>query len=519
MIQPGKTPLEELQFLPDVLDDFIELFSDLPLLDVKGSRVRINIGNQVSIVAEGSDSAYFGNNQPSAPVVTIDFNRVTVTIAKDTENTGQPNSILSKIVTVLPTELLAIDPLTKSNIIDLHKGDPSDPTKAKLILGKYTAGQTTVHVDLKAVAPTAAATSALFTLSFKNDGDGSSLPDGTFLCARWDSRLSESRGGWLTGDCWYLGVDKNAGGGAHLCQCHSSGIYGLFRLEEESALRLALMRRLPIIINVVLFLLVDLSLIIRSVFIYRKAVREMDLVEMGARLQIVFAWTGMLFFHLSQYFVPGHIVGCIVLTTMFQFFLTVSFLWQCTLLVIRRWQIRERWIKNQNACIIKLSFAVWALSSIIVVTIPIYKWKYVNMTLTLQCWLEDPVDFGLTVAIVCLASFVSFILNVKNICDQNELRASSEWNANDFLSVVSTPLMAIAGLLAIVVGSWLHSTSAAIAFSFASSLLGLLWLCTFWTLVASPLVKHTFQRSNYSISQDLQLKTVYGSSIEYLSDR
>ena len=100
-----------------------------------------------------------------------------------------------------------------------------------------------------------------------------------------------------------------------------------------------------------------------------------------------------------------------------------------------------------------------------------------------------------------------------------ELPNSSEWKASDVLAAVGTPLMSLAGLLAIVVGSWLHSTSVTIAFSCASSLLGLLWLCTFWTLVASPLVKHTFQRSNFSITQDLQLKTVYGSSIEYLSDR
>ena len=511
MVQPGKAPLEELQFLPDVLNNFIELLSDLPVLDDRRSRVRINIGNQVSIVAEGNDSAHFSGSQQFAPVMTIDFNRVTVTIAKDPENTGY-NAILSTIVTVLPTELLAIDPLTKDNIIELRKADPSDPTRTSLVLGKFTAGQTTVHVDQKAATLSA---STPFTLAFKEDGDLPHLPDSTFLCARWDSWLSKSRGGWLTGDCWYLGVDA----GTHICQCLSSGVYGLFRSEGESALRLALIRRLPIIINIVLFLFIALSLVVRSVFIYRKAVREMDLVEMGARLQIVVAWTGMLFFHLGQYFVPGHVVGCVILTTLFQFFLTVAFFWQCTLLVIRRWQIQERWIKNQNACIIKISFAVWSLSSIIVVTIPIYKWKYVDSTLISTCWLEDPIDFGLTVAIVCLASFVSFVLNIKNICDQKELPNSSEWKASDVLAAVGTPLMSLAGLLAIVVGSWLHSTSVTIAFSCASSLLGLLWLCTFWTLVASPLVKHTFQRSNFSITQDLQLKTVYGSSIEYLSDR
>lgn len=506
MLHPGKCPLTELQFLPDVLEDLIQLFSDLPALDNRGSRVRVNIGDQVSVVADGIDTTL--GNQHFASEIVIDFNRLSVTIQKDAEN-----SVLSTVVALLPSELLAIDPVTKNSIIDLYKVDASDRTQ-RSILGKFIASQTIVHVNLKSVVKTSATP---FMLAFKIDGPSSA--ESTFMCARWDSRLNDVHGGWLTGDCWYLGRTDEAG--THLCQCHSSGIYGLFHSEEDRTLRLALIRRLPIVINVILFLFMTSCLIIRSALVCRKAVREMDLVELGARLQLVIAWLTMLFCHLGQYFTPGQKVGCIILTTLFQFFLTAAFFWNIILLVVRRWQIHQRWISNQHACLAKLSFAVWALSSLSVVTIPIYKWKYVHAKLAIisECWIEDPIDFGLTVAIVCLASFVSFILNVKNLGDQREFGVASDWNASDVLGAVNTPLMCLTGLLAISDNSWLHSTPVAITFSFTSSLLGLIWLCTFCTLVANPTVKHEFQHSNRKLGQDLQLKTIYGSTIEYLTDR
>lgn len=358
----------------------------------------------------------------------------------------------------------------------------------------------------------------LFTLAFKEDRDWESIPASTLFCARWDSRAIGLQGGWLTGDCWYLGINEYR---RHICQCHSSGIYSLFRSARETrTLWSALIHRLPIVINIALITLVATCLVIRSACIYHKAVREMDLVEMGARLQLIMAWLMMLCCHLSQYFVQAHMVGCIVLTTLFQFFLTSAFFWQGTLLVIRRWQIHEHWIPNQNACLAKFSFAVWGLSSITILTIPIYKWKYADAKpIRSECWIEDPVDFGLTVAIICLATMVSFILNMKNICDQKEFGITPVWNAGDILAAIAMPLMALAGLFAIVDNTWLQSSSTAIVFTVASSLTGLLWLCTFWTLVARPLVKHKFQHSNAKVAGDLQLKIIYGSSIEYLNDR
>ena len=282
MIRPGKCPLSQLQYLPDVLEDLIQLFSDVPALDNRGSRVRVNIGDQVSVVADGIDTML--GNQHLASEVVIDFNRVTVTIEKDAENT-----VLSTVVAVLPPELLAIDPVTKNSIINLYKVDTSDRTRRSM-LGKFIASQTIVHVNLKSVIKTS---TTPFMLALKSDG--SSSPESIFLCARWDSRLNGLHGGWLTGDCWYLGTDE---AGTHLCQCYSSGIYGLFHSDEDRTLRLALIRRLPIVINVILFLFMTSCLIISSAFVCRKAAREMDLVELGARLQLVIAWLTVLFCHL-----------------------------------------------------------------------------------------------------------------------------------------------------------------------------------------------------------------------------
>lgn len=516
IVQPGQCPLAELQYLPQVLDDFLELFSDLPVLGTR--RTRINISNQVSLVAEGSESINrqsLAGPQPSMLMSTIDFDRVTVTVAnRDVADAGY-NGFLFTIVTVLPTELLAIDPMTKSNIIDIYAADASDPTQNSL-LGKYTASQTTINIDFKeqfAKPTTQQKPSEPFTLAFKEVDD---LPESTYVCARWDSRLSRSQGGWVTGNCWYMGKDVT---GTHFCQCHSTGIYGLFHSDQASRLRLAFFRLLPITINAVSFLLIFSFLIIRSMIFYRKSVREMDFVEMGTLLQMVVAWAAMLFCHLGQYFVSGHMIGCIVLTTLFQFFLTIAFIWQCSLLVIKRWQIYDRWISHQVLSLVKYSFSVWILSSTIALTIPIYKWKYLQIETNRECWLEDPIDFGLSIAIVSIASLFSIVLNTLNAIDKkNGNSATTEWNKNDWFTVASTLVMAIAGLLAVISNSWMRSSITAIVFSGASLLLGFLWLGTFLVSVASPWVKHNFQHGNRKIAHDLHLKTVQSASIGYLAD-
>lgn len=523
MVEPGQSPLVDLQSLPQVLDDLIQLLSHLPVLGGRGTR--LNIGRQVSIVAEGSESGGGVENGVSlaGSLTTIDLYGATVTLAKD----AGYNGFLFTIVTVLPTELLGIDPLTK--MVDMHAADVSDPTQTSL-LGKYTpVGQTILHVDLKMVGISATLpTFKVLTLAFKADQqDVNGFPAGTlsmdqtsdYVCARWDWPLNRSllhTGGWKTGNCWYLGVDVI---GRHFCQCHSAGIYSLFRSDgEKSRLRMALIRHLPIIINAASFLLIASLLIIHSLFIYRKTARQMDLVEMGARLQMVLAWTAMLFSNLFQYFIlSGYMMmGCMVLTTLFQFFLTVAFIWQCALLLIRRWQIRHHWISRQRSSLVKFSLAVWLLSSVVVATIPIYKWKYLQRHLNTECWLQDPVDFGLTLAIVSIASLFSLVLNGKNLVDQQKLiAATSEWNVNDWFAVANTPLMALAGLLAVINVSWLRSDTVAIVFSSTSLLLAICWLLTFWNLVASPWqVKHDFQHSNRKISQqDVQLKNVQPSPV------
>lgn len=527
MVEPGQSPLSELQYLPQVLDDLIELLSDLPVLG--GRKTRLNIGRQVSIVAEGPESENAGSSMTTT--TTIDLDRATVTLAKDGANTAGYNGFLFTVVTVLPTELLGIDPLTKSNVVDMYAADASDPTQTSLV-GKYTASQTTVHVDLKILGKSATSMSQVLTLAFKEDATTgfsgaaalSDQSDTDYVCARWDWSLNTSRshtGGWMMGNCWYLGVDAI---GTHFCQCDSTGVYSLFRSDGEKArLRMALIRRLPIIINAASFLLMASLLIIHSLFIYRKSARQMDLVEMGARLQMVIAWTAMLFANLLQYFIlSGYMmIGCMLLTTLFQFFLTVAFIWQCALLLIRRWQIRDHWISHQTSSLVKFSLAVWLLSSVVVATIPIYKWKYLQSHLNTECWLQDPVDFGLTVAIVSIASLFSLLLNGNNLVDQQRLIAApSEWNTNDWFSVANTPLMAVAGLLAVINLSWMRSDTVAIVFSAVSLLLALSWLFTFWNLVASPWqVKHNFTNSNRKISHDVQLKTVQSTATGCLSDR
>ena len=516
MVRRGQSPLTELQFLPHVLDDLIQHFSDLPLLGVRGTR--INMDDEVLIVAEGSESRnqIFLDSQLSVANV-IDFDRGSVTVVKDSNN-GYMGGLFT-IVTVLPIQLLTLDPRSKTNYIDMYALDASDPAAVNL-LGKYYAGETTVHVNFRASTSRATPTlSEPYTLSFKEDSGLSSFSEGTFVCAKWNSRLiSSSQGGWYTGDCWYLGQDINR---THVCRCKYPGVYGLFRSDDDGELRLALIRRLSFIINVVFFILLSAFLIINSVRIYRKTTHQMDLIEMSARLQMVVSWTAMLFAQLGQYLVPGYLLGCLVLMSMFQFFLTAAFLWQCALVIARRWQIYQKFIDHQISTIVKLTCAIWGFSAIIVVSIAIYKWNYLDPEQGIECWLEDPIDFALTVAIVCLTGGFSLIFSFKNANDQSKLIAFSEWRTNEWSTVLNTPIMVLAGLLAVISNSWLRTTSElSILFCCVSLLLGFLWLCTFWTLISNSWVHQDFQNSNRNVDKDFQMKSIVYSpeTIEYLAN-
>ena len=522
MVRPEKSPLTELQYFPQVLDDFVQLLSDLPgaVMDFRGPRARMRLGDQVAVVAEVTDTT----STDQQPIV-IDFSpSLTVTIARDFNNLVSFRSNLMAVVTLLPSELL-----TKSGTaqVELFKVDPADSSRAiEQLPGSFFIDKTTVHIDLKTIPLTETTTLSLqsspFALAFQAEYDF--IPGTSVWCARWQSDLfgrnesSRQKGGWITGGCWYLGWERDA----HHCQCHTTGIYGLLH-SPPAGLMGALPHQLPVIVAAVLLILIALVLSCRSMRIYEKVVHEMDLVEMGARLQLVVAWGGLIFCHLGHYFVAGihhHTVGCLVLTTTFQFFLTCSFLWMSALVCVRYWQIHDRWFSSQKTLLVKISLTVWGLSSIVVFTIPIYKWQFLMPALSAgpQCLLEDPVDFGLTVAIVAVACFFCLILHIKNGCYQ-----SGETGLNyvaDSLSVVNTILITVSGLAAVFSNSWYHTFETALLFCCTSVLLLLLWLYTFWTLVPSTLMtQHTFdpRRVTQDVTRPTMKPDVFGSSIEFLS--
>jgi hypothetical protein len=155
-----------------------------------------------------------------------------------------------------------------------------------------------------------------------------------------------------------------------------------------------------------------------------------------------------------------------------------------------------------------------------------------------QCWLEDPVDFGLTVAIVGVASCFCLILHIKNGCYQIGERGLN--HLGDSLSIFNTILMTIGGLAAVFSNSWYHTFETAVLFGCASVLLGklifvhdlnlisiylinfvylgLLWVYTFWMLVPSPLMtKHTFDPRRVTQVVQPKKNDIFVSSIEFLS--
>ena len=472
MVRPGKSPLSDLQHLPQVLDDFVQLLSDLPaaVMDFRGQRARLRLGDQVSVVAEVTDLT----SSDQQPIV-IDFPpSLTVTIAREFNNLVSFRSNLMAVVALLPSELLA-----KAEEVKLFRVNPADSSRAiEQLSGHFFIEETTVYIDLKTMPLTETTAlplqSSPFALAFQADSDF--MPGTSVWCARWQSTLighndsTRQTGGWTTAGCWYLGWDRDA----HHCQCHTTGIYGLLH-SPPAGMMGALPHQLPVIVAAVLLILVAIMLSCRSMSIYKKVIHEMDLVEMGSRLQLIVAWAGVVFCHLGHYFIAGihhHTVGCLVLTTAFQFFLTCSFLWMSALVCIRYWQIHDRWFSSQKTLLVKVSLTVWGLSSIVVFTIPIYKWQFLMPALTAgpQCWLEDSVDFGLTVAIVGVASCFCLILHIKNGCYQ--IGEPGLNHLGDGLAVFNTILMTIGGLAAVFSNSWYHTFETAVLFGCSSVLLG-----------------------------------------------
>lgn len=501
MVEPDRCQLEDLQLMPVVLNDFIHLFSDWAILNRnRSSRVRLNLGHEVMTIAEISESAFRQQHFTS-----FDFSTVTVALKRTNKDT-EFGSFSYASATLLPSKLLLIDPITKENFIELHELDATDPSVRKT-KGKFIAGRTAIYVDIREALSRMPRTISFWLIFKEKDMLLPKVSGDSFLCAKWDSRLTTTTGGWVVGDCWYLGKVSDE---AHICQCFDSGIYGLFRSDGYGIFRLSMIRHLPIIINVVLFTLTTSCLIIRSFFIYKKLVYVTDIVEIGARLQLLVAWTAMLFSHLSQYLFSGHMISCITLTTCFQYFMTVAFFWQTVLFIVRRWELNERWINSPRFYNVKLTLLVWGLSALIVVTIPIYKWKYLHKEKISNCWLENPVDFGLTVALVCLSSTVSSILCVNNFCRYKKFN-SSEWDTNDCVAALNVLLMTAAGISAVVAASWMRSDQMIFIFSGTSLLCGLFWLYTFYILLAKPLGKHDFQedKKHESNHHELQLKSIY----------
>lgn len=515
MVSPGASPLEELQYQPGVLDDFVNLLAQVAVLDMRSERVEWRLGREVTAAAERTDFAQPWRTNTQYPPTLFDLESVSVSVTKDFGNFGSRPSLVA-VGTTLPSALLTLDAASKTHAVNVHKSDANDPSRA-VLLGAFIAHPTTVQVQLQTEPRTTHLTSPL-TLAFKAT-EGVDQEDGAgTLCARWQSRLGSSGyGGWLTDGCWYLGRDKSA---SFVCQCNSPGIFGVLHPMSVyyAKLRAGFNHRLPLIVNVALFVAILVTAVVRACFVFRKAVQEMDLVEMGVRLELIAAWTGMLMFYLSQTFISGGTVPCIALTTMTQFFLLAAFLWLCMLVTLRCLQIHEHWIRYQGAFLVKVSFAIWALASVVVLTVPIYKWKYLSEHVPTAnvCWFEDRMDFGLTLGAVIVGILIALILQVKNVCEQRDL-VESQFFWSDGLLLFHVLLMGTAGLLAVINSSWYHNIFVASAFGTVSGILGIWWIVLFWVRVPSPVVKHDFQSPARKLSLDLQLKRVYGSSVEYLT--
>ena len=221
--------LSELQLLPDVLEEFVELLADLPV-QAESRHVRADIDNQVTTVAESIALQDLLSIDSRLPSMTLNTSRVSVIVPVSFDNFGGKASLLVTMTT-LPVELLGIDPMTQSRSVHVYQADAADPSDIRQLGGSYSAESVPTRVSIQTNPTTSQLLSPLTIVFRASADDADHLPESFFRCSRWSSgAIVGTRGGWIIGDCWYLGRRNNH----HVCQCRSSGTYVVLRLDGDT---------------------------------------------------------------------------------------------------------------------------------------------------------------------------------------------------------------------------------------------------------------------------------------------
>ena len=263
------------------------------------------------------------------------FNLANVTIIILRNFNGPPRAT----VNILPCQILPDNGI-------VYKKDHLDPESTLKVTPFYRASPL-IHV--RAREPGA---DTILVLQFH------STDVANYTCAKWDSNFNA--GAWVVNDCYYLGRHN----GSEMCQCQSMGMFSLFRYGIKLIAGDA-DDKIAIYVAATIFWLATFIICFRFYVILPKEKCSKALsfefcrIENRILLQLLIAWCLFLMFFVIEPLTFGSSVACVILSTLWQYFLFVSMAWVFILLVYHRRQLLDQLIINPTSFLIRISFFTW----------------------------------------------------------------------------------------------------------------------------------------------------------------
>lgn len=281
-----------------------------------------------------------------------------------------------------------------------------------------------------------------FTLLFRSSGG---VPSSDHLhCFKWDS------GGWMAGECWYLGRHNDA----EVCQCTSAGVYGLFRKRRVDSVRSAFYVSDYVSIALSVLAVCGLS---GSVQVARSR-RSDHCVAVVLLLQMAVAWMVILMSCVARRLVGG--VVCFSLSILFHYFMMASLLLMIALVMEEHVRI-NRDGSSGKSFLLKASLSVWGAASLVFAATAINRWK--SLVQNEECWIVDSNEFWIMLAPIGVLSLLSFTLQARNY-HKRRILTDFEFTLKDFCQLMHMLLMPVTAVSAVLNNSYDHHSLVTSAF-------------------------------------------------------
>ena len=470
--------LAESDYLEHLLQDLVSVFSRLAS-GTKSSK-RWDISQHLLIMAH---RIRFNSSPTAANDITFSTSAANVTVPLNRQNLRNRTQIMATF-SVISAQLFAVNGKTKQiDRLATYSRHASDPTNIEP-LGLFSLASSIVSVDLSTEPPLTYLSWPLIIQLGPLQGDSEVMHD-VHVCARWDPHAINATGAWFSDDCLYLGKENDS----HVCQCRSSGV---FVLLVHSARQVYVDK---VIITMTLLFFSGVSLWIVLHF-YCKVGRtttpgkisfEYCFVDNRIHLQLVISWNCFLVFYLGQSFHSTSDATCIALSTICQYFLLVSLVWVTIASFNHRHKTRGTKTTGRTIYLLEISFAAWSIPTFVFVTVPMYKWKFVEVD-SQQCWMESSADFWLTLSLVITFTLIHICLLAKEMFKKGASISLSIKLRNHQFNLANVILLSSAAVLAVASNTNLYTLT---SLCIVSSCLAGTLLATFQQFLKKSLINQT----------------------------